>query len=150
MELGRPADYEVFDAKNKILGRLASTVAKRLMQGKSVAIINAEKSIISGDKRLLKQKYETRINLQEKENPEHSPYWSRRPDFLVKRIVRGMLPYHRKASGKAAYKRLVVFIGIPDAFKGATPIEVKTKAPKELYTDYISVGELSKMLGYNK
>lgn len=143
-------DYEVYDAKDKVLGRLASTVAKRLLLGKKVAIINAEQSIISGDKKGIKEKYKTRLDLQEKENPEHSPYWSRRPDFLVKRVVRGMLPYHRKSTGKDAYKRLFVFVGVPEAFKNAKPIEIESKDPKKLYTGYVRISELSEMLGYNR
>jgi large subunit ribosomal protein L13 len=143
-------EYEVFDAKDKILGRLASTVAKRLLQGQKVAIINAGDAIISGDKKGIKKKYKTRLDLQEKENPEHSPYWSRRPDFLVKRVVRGMLPYHKKTTGRDAYKRLIVFVGTPDDFKKMKPIEVNTRDPKMLYTGYVTVSELSKLLGYNK
>ncbi len=145
-----PQEYEVFDAKDKILGRLASTVAKRLLEGKNVVIINAEQSIISGDKKGIKQKYKTRLDLQEKENPEHSPYWSRRPDFLVKRVVRGMLPYHKKTTGRDAYKRLMVFVGTPIAFNKVKPIQIDTKDPKLLYTSYVRVSELSEMLGYNK
>jgi large subunit ribosomal protein L13 len=146
----KPEEYEVFDAKDKILGRLASTVAKRLLQGQNVVIINAEQAIISGDKKGIKQKYKTRLDLQEKENPEHSPYWSRREDFLVKRVVRGMLPYHKKTTGRDAYKRLMVFVGVPEAFKKVKPIEVNTKNPKMLYTGHITISELSKLLGYNR
>ncbi|MGD0511100.1 MAG: 50S ribosomal protein L13, partial [Candidatus Micrarchaeaceae archaeon] len=104
-------DYIVYDANNKVLGRLASTVAKELMNGKSVAVINAEKAFISGNKKVIRQRYNVRLRLQEKENPEHSPYWPRRPDMLVRRVIRGMLPYHKKPSGKAAFKRLRVFVG---------------------------------------
>lgn len=146
----KASDYVVFDAKDKVLGRLASTVARGLIEGKKIAIINAEQAIISGDKKLIKKKYKTRLDLQEKENPEHSPYWSRRSDFLVKRVVRGMLPYHRKTTGRDAYKRLMVFVGTPEAFKDAKPIEIKTKDPKMLYTGYVRVSELSEMLGYQR
>ena len=143
-------EYEVYDAKDKVLGRLASAVAKQLLSGKKVAVINAEQAIVSGRKAPLKTKYMKRINLQEKENPEHSPYWSRRPDFLVKRSIRGMLPYHRKATGKQAYERLIVFTGVPAEFKDLKPIEIKSKDPKALYSGYVKVSELSRLLGYNK
>ncbi len=146
----KPSEYMVFDAKDKVLGRLASTVAKELLGGRKVAIVNAEQSIISGNKKLIKKKYKTRLDLQEKENPEHSPYWSRRADFLVKRVVRGMLPYHKKTTGRDAYKRLIVFIGTPEPFKSIKPIEIKTKDPKTLYTGYVRISELSEMLGYKR
>ncbi len=143
-------EYSIYDAKDKVLGRLASTVAKELMLGKKVAIINAEMAYISGNRKTIAKRYRTRLRLQEKENPEHSPYWPRRPDMLVRRIVRGMLPYHKKPSGKSAYKRLRVFIGVPKELNGFKTIEVETKKPKSMYAGYIYVGELSKLLGYSR
>ena len=142
-------DYVIYDAKDKVLGRFASTVAKELLKGKKVAVVNAERAFITGNKKVIAKRYRVRLNLQEKENPEHSPYWSRRPDMLVRRIVRGMLPYHKKPSGKAAYKRLSVFVGMPKELNGLKAIEVKTKAPRNMYVGYVYVGELSKLLGYN-
>jgi large subunit ribosomal protein L13 len=113
-------------------------------------VINAEEAIITGNKNGIVAKYKTRLNLQEKENPDHSPYWSRRPDMLVRRIIRGMLPYHKKPSGKSAYRRLVVFMGTPIVLKNVKPIEIEAKDPKGIYVNYVKVGELSKLLGYNK
>ncbi len=95
------------------------------------------------------KRYRVRLNLQEKENPEHSPYWPRRPDMLVRRIIRGMLPYHKKPSGKAAYKRLRVFVGMPKELNGIKAIEVKTRTPKSMYVGYVYIDELSKLLGYD-
>ena len=142
-------DCEVYDARDKVLGRLASVVAKSLLNGKSVAVINAEDAIITGDKKGIIDKYRTRLNLKESENPEHSPYWPRRPDMLVRRIIRGMLPY-RMPRGKDAYRRLLVFQGIPVELKNAKPVKIEAKDPKGIYVRYLKVGELSKLLGYNK
>ncbi|MCL5433463.1 MAG: 50S ribosomal protein L13 [Candidatus Marsarchaeota archaeon] len=141
-------EYEVYDAKDKILGRLASVVAKCVLKGKNVVVINAEQSIISGNKKDIIEKYKVRLDLKERSNPEHSPYWSRKPDLFVKRVIRGMLPYHKKTSGKEAYKRLRVFIGTPEAFKDAKKIDIKIKEPKALYSNYMRVSELAKQLGY--
>ena len=147
MEIGSGA--MVFDADKKVLGRLASIVAKNLLNGSEVVVVNSEKAIISGSKRVILERYRTRVNLKEKANPEHSPYWSRRPDFLVKRIIRGMLPY-RKPSGKAAYRRLRVFVGIPEQFSKAKPIEIESKDPKRMYVGHMTIAELSRLLGYGR
>jgi large subunit ribosomal protein L13 len=143
-------DYVVYDAKDRVLGRLASTVAKELLNGKKVAVVNAERAFITGNKKVIAKRYRVRLNLQEKENPEHSPYWPRRSDMLVRRIIRGMLPYHKKPSGKAAFKRLRVFVGMPKELNGFNTIKVDTKEPKSMYVGYVYVGDLSKLLGYNK
>ncbi len=142
-----PTRYDVYDAEGKVLGRLASAVAKQLVMGKSVAVVNASKAVISGKGGVIAARYKTRLDLKESENPEHSPYWSRRPDMLVKRIIRGMLPY-RRPKGKDAYRRLRVFMGVPEELKGAKPIELNMKDPNRIYTGYITVEELSKLLGY--
>ncbi len=143
-------DYIVYDAKDKVLGRLASTVAKELLNGKSVAVINAEKAFISGNKLMIAARYKVRLRLQEKENPEHSPYWSRRPDMLVRRIIRGMLPYHKKPSGKAAYKRLRVYSGVPKELNGHKAIQVETKGPKNMFVGYVYIEDLATTLGHDK
>lgn len=140
---------EVYNAEGKVLGRFASTIAKQLLLGKSIAVINADKAIISGDRNITAAKYRVRLSLQEKENPEHSPYWPRRSDMLVRRIVRGMLPYG-KTTGRNAYKRLIVFRGVPEELKDKKSIMLDIKDPKSIYSGYITVKELSKELGYDK
>lgn len=140
-------DIEVINANGLVLGRLSTAIAKMLLSGKRIAVINAEKIIITGDRKVITNRYYVRRNLLEKENPEHSPKWSRRPDFLVKRIVRGMLPY-KKPRGKTAYKGLYVFIGIPDELKKVKPIDIKVKSIKDIYTKYVTISEVSKSLGY--
>jgi large subunit ribosomal protein L13 len=142
-------EFEVYDGRDQILGRLASTIAKRLLQGKKVAIINAEQMIISGSMDDIKARYKVRLDLRDGSNPEHSPYWPRRPDMLVRRIVRGMLPYD-KTSGREAYRQLRVFVGVPLALKEAKPVEGKSKSPKTVYSGYVRIAELSKVLGYDK
>ncbi len=142
-------EYQVYDAKDKVLGRLASIVAKELLNGKKVAVINSDMAIISGDRKGIKAKYKTRLDIKEKANPEHSPYWPRRTDMLVKRVIRGMLPYKKKTTGKEAYENLRVFVGIPSAFKDIKPIEIKSKNPKEMYVGYITTKQLSESLGYS-
>ncbi|MDE1865171.1 MAG: 50S ribosomal protein L13 [Candidatus Micrarchaeota archaeon] len=141
--------FTVIDAKDRVLGRVASTVAKELLNGKRVAIVNAEMAFVTGNKIALISKYRTRLNLQEKENPEHSPYWPRRPDMLVRRVVRGMLPYHKKPSGKTAYRNLRVFMGVPSFLSKSKITKIETKEPRKMYVKYLYVKELSRLLGYN-
>ena len=136
----------VYDANKKVLGRLGSATAKALLNGKNVVIVNAEKAIISGAKKAVVSRYKTRLNLQDKANPDHSPYWPRRPDMLVKRIIRGMLPY-RMPRGKEAYRNLRVFIGVPNEFAGKAQ-ELKIADIKSMYVNTMTINELSELLGY--
>jgi large subunit ribosomal protein L13 len=137
----------VIDCDSKILGRLASHVAKLLLKGNKVVLVNAERAAISGHASEIAADYKRRLELQDKANPEHSPYWSRRPDFLVKRIVRGMLPY-KKAKGREAYGKLRVYVGTPAEFSKVKFEKVQVKERQEAYESSISVKELSERLGY--
>ncbi|MCK5660568.1 MAG: 50S ribosomal protein L13, partial [Methanosarcinales archaeon] len=80
----------VIDAEHMILGRLSSHVAKRLLAGETIDIINAEKTIISGSKVTTLGEYKDSMKRGSKEN---GPYYPKRPDMILKRTIRGMLPH---------------------------------------------------------
>lgn len=133
----------IIDAKNAILGRMASETAKMLKKGEDVVIINAEQAIITGDPKQIVGKYLKRRRIG---SPQHGPFFPKKPDMIVRRTVRGMMEY-KKPSGRAAFKRLRVHIGLPQEFADK---EAKIIAVKEVKTDYIKVGELAKALGWHE
>lgn len=135
----------VVDAGNARIGRVGAFVAKKLLEGEEVHIINAEEAVISGNPQDTVDKYVHRRQLQFKGNPEKSPYWPKVPDFFVKRLVRGMLP-RKKASGRNAYSKLRVHIGAPEKVKGE-PIRVDGADIGRL-TKYVKVKEVCRLLGY--
>ncbi len=141
-------DY-VIDGKDKVIGRVGSQVAKMLLNEHSVVIFNSEKMVMTGHAADIIAKYKQLIELKDKANPEHSPYWPRRPDMFVKRIIRGMLPY-KKPSGKSAFRRLRVYIGEPEEFKKAKLHDVKSKKPSEIFESTMSIQQLTEKLGYDK
>ena len=98
----------IIDADDAIVGRLGSVVAKELLKGKEVFVINSEKAIISGSKKDVLGKI---INLRQKGgSSQKGPKISKDPERLLKRKIRGMLPWE-KAKGRDAYKRLRCYIG---------------------------------------
>ncbi|MFO8018453.1 MAG: 50S ribosomal protein L13 [Promethearchaeia archaeon] len=114
-------EFLLFDAKDKILGRFCSQIAKKALLGYNIVIINAKDALISGNKRDIKEKYLGRLNVKTSTNPRKGPFWKRRPDSLMKSIIRKMLP-RKKLRGKKALKRVHVFISdIPDRFKKKYP-----------------------------
>lgn len=134
----------IMDATGLVLGRLGSDVSKRLLQGEQVTIVNAEKAVISG--RRISHVRETREFL-EVGHLGHGPYHPRRPDQIVRRAVRGMLPW-RKPKGRDAYKRLKVFIGIPDEIKDKNFETIPQANAKKLRCPYFTVGEFAKEIGW--
>jgi large subunit ribosomal protein L13 len=132
------------DASGLILGRMSSIVAKRLLAGESIVIINAEKAIVSG-KRLTIVK-EARAFL-EKGHPGKGPFHPRRPDQIVRRTIRGMLP-RRLPKGQIAFKRLKVFLGVPSEFRNVKFQTIPEADFNKLRCSFVTVGELAKEIGY--
>ena len=137
--------WTVIDATGLILGRMASVVAKRLLMGERIAIINAEKAVISGRRKMVVRRYKERLQIG---HYRKGPYWPRRPDRIVWRTIRGMLPRY-KEKGRQALKRLRVFIGVPEGLEGVEAETIPEASVSKLTCPYITVGELAKEIGWN-
>ena len=137
------------DATNQIAGRLSSKVAKLLLSGKKVVVVNAEKALISGSRTSVFRQWQERLEISSRVNPIYGPVHPRRPDNLLRRIIRGMVP-RKKAKGALAMKRLRVYIGVPAGLGAAEFTKFSdTTAPRPVPL-YVTVGELSKNLGWNE
>jgi large subunit ribosomal protein L13 len=135
----------VIDGNGMIFGRLASRIAKKVLSGEEVQLINAERMVISGDPKSLTKKFQMRRLAQNKGTPEHSPHWPRVPHMLVKRMLRGMLPW-KSARGRAAYKKLMVYSGNP---KNLVPGAALENPERKKGAKSMTILQLSKMLGYS-
>ena len=129
----------IIDAKNAILGRLASHAAKQLLKGEEVVIVNSADAIITGNP---KQTVSVYLKKRRGGSPQHGPFFPKKPDLIVRRTIRGMLPKTKK--GRSAFKKLRVHISVPDDLKG----KGEQIAVKRVKVNFISVGELAKALGW--
>jgi|WetSurMetagenome_2_1015567.scaffolds.fasta_scaffold210235_3 large subunit ribosomal protein L13 len=136
---------QVIDGTNKIFGRLASRLAKKLVTGEEVHLINAEKLVIIGNPKEICQRYLTKRGLKNKGTPERSPVWPRIPHMLVKKMISGMLP-HENSRGRAALKRLRVYTGNPKKLEAAVKIE---GADFDGLSKHVTINELCKSIGYS-
>ncbi|HKM13689.1 MAG TPA: 50S ribosomal protein L13 [Candidatus Methanomethylophilaceae archaeon] len=134
------------DGKDLIYGRLGSIVAERIMDGEEIIILNCESIILTGAKDMVFAKYKHRLELGDT-TKRKGPFYPRRADLLFKRSVRGMLPW-TKSSGRDAYRRLQVHVGVPKQFADVT-IEVPEEAMKKITGKYTTLGAVSKYLGSN-
>lgn len=134
----------IIDATDHIMGRLSSNVAKRLLDdaGSEIAIVNSEKAIVTGPK---KRVFDDFLSKRRLNHPRKGPNFPRMPDRILKRTIRGMLPY-QQPRGREALKRVKVYIGIPSELKGKK-MEVYENAKNENITQCVTLGEVSKVLG---
>lgn len=133
----------VIDASNLILGRMATIIARHLLQGHSVVILNAEKAVISGRRlnKIQEEKEKLKIG-----HPRKGPYFPRKPDRYVRRAIRGMLP-RKKPKGKEAYRKLRVFMGTPPEFKNLPTETIIDAKAEKLRCPFVTVEELVKEVG---
>ncbi|MEM7826470.1 MAG: 50S ribosomal protein L13 [Candidatus Aenigmatarchaeota archaeon] len=136
----------IYDAENQILGRLCSKIAKDLLNGEKVFVVNCEKAVVSGNPKSVVERYLKKIH---RGDPIHGPFFPRTPDGIFRRTVRGMLPWH-KAKGRKAYKNLKVFIGIPEELKDKEMKKVEEANASKLKVKSITLEELSLSLGAKK
>ncbi len=149
-------EYQLLDAKNKILGRFCSQVAKKALLGEYIVVINAKDAIISGTKSNIHEKYLAKLNISTATNPRRGPFWPRRPDTFMRNVIKKMLP-RKKLRGKEAIKRIHVFIeDIPERFRhrygNLTPSEINNadKTRLSYYNKFITLENLCLRIGWKK
>jgi large subunit ribosomal protein L13 len=145
MQTMKKAPITLVNAEGLIVGRMCSKVAKRLLNGEEVIILNAEKAVFSGKKK--SKVLEAHVFL-EVGAPMRGPFHYRRPDRFLRKAVRGMVPF-KQPKGKNAYKRLKVFMGIPLEFKDQQMITFTEASSANLKGPHFTLGELAKEIGWN-
>ncbi len=129
----------VIDATDGIFGRIASFAAKQALLGFQVFVVNCEKALVSGGRRNIINEYiEARVRGG---SSQKGPYFPKAPERLMKRTIRGMLPY-KQGRGEAAFLRVKCYTGVPEDLKTDKKVSLK----KEIKLSAISVGDLSKEL----
>ena len=137
----------VVDATNCIAGRMCSHVSKLLLQGNRVAIVNAEKAMLSGNRYKTIDSYKEHLSINSVTNPIHGPFHPRRPDTILSKMVRGMVP-KRKPHGISAFKRLRVYMGVPEGMKDAKMESFDDSKITKPESYYISIAEVAKQIGW--
>jgi large subunit ribosomal protein L13 len=137
------------DATNQIAGRLSSRVAKLLLSGKRVVVVNAEKSLISGSRTSVINQWKERLELSSRVNPIYGPIHPRRPDNILRRMVRGMVP-RKKPKGALAMKNLRVYVGVPQGVDSSKLTQFRDTTATHPVPVYVTMHDLSKSLGWNE
>ena len=149
------AEFEadvVVDARDCIVGRVASQVAQRALDGERVAVVNAERAVITGSEEDVMSVYRQRDAV----GSDRGPNYPKRPDRIFKRAVRGMVPYE-KTRGREALGRVRVYVGNPYEDGAATPrgeaVEAEvledTSLDRLSNIKFVSLGDVSENLGAN-
>ncbi|CDJ62959.1 60S ribosomal protein L13a, putative [Eimeria necatrix] len=142
----------VINCQGHLLGRLASVVAKEILNGQHVVCVKCENINISGSLHRNKLKYQAFLRLRMNSNPRRGPFHMRAPSRIFWRAVRGMIR-HKTIRGKKALSRLEVYEGVPVKYERKKKVVV----PQALRVmrlrpgrDFCRLGELSELVGWSK
>ncbi|HMB50880.1 MAG TPA: 50S ribosomal protein L13 [Natronoarchaeum rubrum] len=139
------AEFEadvVVDARDCILGRVASEVAQRAIDGERIAVVNAEDAVITGSEDDVLDTFETRAEM----GSDRGPYYPKRPDRIFKRSIRGMVPY-KTTAGREALESIRVYVGNPYDEDGE--VLEGTSLDRLSNIKFLHLGEVSENLGAN-
>jgi large subunit ribosomal protein L13 len=140
----------VVDTTDHIAGRLSSHVAKLLLKGNRVSLVNCEKIMMSGTRANIIKEYREFLEINSIINPKHGPVHYRRPDTIIRKMIRGMLPYDRKVSGIEAHKRLRTYIGSPKELKSFEKIQFEKAKIRKSASKYTTIAELCRVIGWTE
>ncbi|MAG50148.1 50S ribosomal protein L13 [archaeon] len=134
----------IIDAKNLILGRMASFVAKKALLGEKIDVVNCEEAIITGSKKAILAKHQQK---RERGEPFHGPFFPKREDRIVKRAIRNMLPY-KKERGEKALKNIKCHTKVPNKFKNERLETIESANVSKIKNlKYMKIKEISDFLG---
>jgi large subunit ribosomal protein L13 len=133
----------VVDARDCILGRVASQVAERALDGERIAVVNAERAVITGREEQIKEKFRERRG----HGSDRGPYYPKRPDRILKRSNRGMVP-HKRPRGREAFENVRVYVGNPYEDDEAEILD-DTSLDRLSTIKFVSLGDVSESLGAN-
>ncbi len=110
----------VVDGSNALLGRLASYVAKQALLGKKIVVVNCKYVVISGNSKMVASEYMT---LRKKGGSAlNGPHFPKSPERIVKRTIRGMLPY-KQGRGERAFDLVMCYNEVPAEYADVKKIK---------------------------
>lgn len=142
----------VIDGRGHLLGRLASRVAKEILNGQRIVVVRCELLMRSGSLFRNKLKFHEFLGKGINTNPRRGQFHFRTPSRIFWRTVRGMLP-HKTPKGNDALGRLKVFEGIPFPYdhkkRMVIPDALKIVRIRE-NRKFCVLGDLAKLVGWTR
>lgn len=130
------------DADNTIYGRLSTYVAKSLLEGEEIVIVNAAGAVVTGRRDSVLQKF---LRMRDIGSVRKGPYYPRTPERILRRCIGDMLP-KKKARGKDALKRCKVYANIPEELRGTEFKKLEAYANQKV-NGFVTLADVAKVMG---
>ena len=142
----------IIDGKDHLLGRLASTIAKQLLNGQRIVVVRCESICKSGSLFRNKVEWMEFLNKTATHNPRKWFVHYRSPSRTLWRTIRGMVS-HKTPRGAAALGKLKVFEGMPapyDTSKKQVVTDALRVVRLKTHRAYCKLGDLMAQVGWKK
>ncbi|MHB8397136.1 MAG: 50S ribosomal protein L13 [Thermoplasmataceae archaeon] len=130
------------DGTKSIYGKISAYVAKKLLEGEEIVIVNANEVIVTGGREFVLGKFRERRDIG---SVRKGPYYPRTSDQILRRSIAAMLP-RKSSSGKEALSKCTVYAGVPRDLKNAEFQKVE-KAVSDKVNGFVTLAEVSRHLG---
>lgn len=133
----------IIDAKDTILGRLASYAAKQALLGKEVTIVNCNDIAIAGNKENILREY---LIMRQKDGSNlKGPFFPKVPEKIMKRTIRGMLKY-KKGRGEQAFDKIRCYNKVPAELESATKITLAKFSSENKNAKTMKLSEVARLI----
>ena len=140
----------VIDCRGHLYGRLASIIAKEILNGQHIVAVRCEELNMTGTCIRNRLKFMRFLDKRKNVNPKKGPLHYRSPAKMFWRSIRGMLP-HKTARGEEALKRLKLFEGIPppyDKIKRQVVPEALRVVRLRPHRKFTVIGDMAQKVGW--
>ncbi len=135
----------IVNAEKMVAGRLSSKIAKALINGETITIVNAENAVLVGGKEDLLKKFTARVDAAVHSNPHYGPKYDRIPSKMLRKMVKGMLP-NKSRTNERLISNLKVYNSVPKEFAEQEFAKIDGVMFNER-NDALTLGEIAKLLG---
>jgi len=129
----------IIDATRTAIGRISSYAAKQSLLGSTIKIVNCNEALILGNKKTILDHYKTKK--ARGGSAQKGPNFPRHPYQILKRTIRGMLPY-KQTRGTQALKNITCYDDTPEEFKDSEKISLQ----RPLKVKGIKLSKLSELM----
>ena len=133
---------KVIDAADHIYGRLSTHVAKMLLNGEEVVVVNAGKCVVTGSREFVLRKFKERMDIG---SVRKGPYYPRTSNQILRRAIGDMLP-KKKSSGMEKFRKCKVYSGVPHEYKDSEKLTVE-EARNTRMSRFVLLSEVASNLG---
>lgn len=133
---------KIIDGTNLVYGRLSAIVAKQLLSGEEIVIVNAKNVAVTGSREFVIRKFRERLDIG---SVRKGPYYPRTSNQILRRSIGDMLP-KKKTTGKEALARCKVYSSVPKEFQGKEMSTIEEVRNSKV-SGFVTLGEVAERLG---